>query len=182
MRELSLHILDIAQNSIAALASVIEIRIDENPVQDRLTIQITDNGKGIPEQQLAQATDPFFTSRTTRRVGLGLALLARAAEEAQGGLGIRSKVGTGTKVTATFCHSHIDRAPIGDLAGTMLAIIMLNPTTEVVYHHTYLEKTFCIDTRQIKYELGEIAINHPAVVSWLEEALREGIDDLYGGD
>lgn len=182
MRELSLHILDIVQNSIAASASFIEIRIDENPVRDLLTIEITDDGKGIPEQQLVKVADPFFTSRTTRRVGLGLALLARAAEEAQGELVIRSGVGVGTKVTATFRYSHIDRAPLGDQAGTLLAIIMLNPAIEVVYHHTYQEKSFYLDTREIKSELGAIAIHHPTVASWLEETLRAGIEELYGGD
>jgi hypothetical protein len=182
MRELSLHILDIAQNSIVASASVVEINIDENSVQDLLTIQIADNGRGIPQHQLAQVTDPFFTSRKTRGVGLGLALFAQAAEGAEGELLIDSKIGTGTKATATFRYNHIDRAPLGDLAGTLLGVIMLNPEVEVVYQHTYREKTLCIDTRQIKNELGGIAINHPAVVSWLEGFIREGIDDLYGGE
>ncbi len=182
MRELSLHILDIAQNSIAASASIIEIYIDENSIQDRLTIQIADNGRGIPQDQLAQVMDPFFTSRKTRGVGLGLALFAQAAQGAEGELLIDSNVGTGTTVTATFRYSHIDRAPLGDLAGTLLGVIMLNPEVEVVYQHTCLERTLCIDTREIKSELGSIAINHPAVMNWLEGFVREGIDDLYGGE
>lgn len=182
MQELSLHILDIVQNSIAALASEIQIDIDENLDQDLLTIQIADNGTGISQQKLAQVTDPFFTSRTTRGVGLGLSLFAQAAEATEGELVIESKVNTGTKVTATFRHSHIDRAPLGDLAGTLIAIIMLNPKVEVIYYHIYRGKNFCVDTRQIKDVLGDVAINHPDVLIWLEGVVRKGIDDLYGGE
>ncbi|NLL47813.1 MAG: sensor histidine kinase [Firmicutes bacterium] len=182
MRELSLHILDIVQNSIAALASLIEIQIDEDLARDQLTIQIADNGKGIHKELLDQVTDPFFTSRKTRRVGLGLALFAQAAEGAEGEFRIDSEVGKGTKVTATFRYHHIDRAPFGDLAGTLLAVIMLNPDLDVVYRHSYRDKTLCLDTREIKRELGEVAINHPTMISWLEGFMQEGIDDLYGGE
>ena len=182
MRELSLHILDIAQNSIAASASLVTILIDEDPARDLLTIEIRDNGCGIPKKQLTQVTDPFFTSRKTREVGLGLALFSRAAELAEGEFLIDSTAGIGTKVRASFRHSHLERAPLGDLAGTLFGIIALNPGVEVVYRHNYCARTLSIDTREIKHELGDIAINHPAVVSWLECFIREEIDDLYRGD
>ncbi|NMB01884.1 MAG: ATP-binding protein [Firmicutes bacterium] len=182
MRELSLHILDIAQNSIAASASLVEIRINEDPARDLLIIEIYDNGQGIAEKQLAQITDPFFTSRTTREVGLGLALFAQAAARANGSLKVDSTVGEGTRVLATFSHSHLDRAPLGDLVGTLLGLIVLNPEIDVVYQHNYNDKTLLIDTRRIKSELGGIVISHPAVTNWLRGFIQEGLDDLYGGE
>ncbi|MDI9485370.1 MAG: ATP-binding protein [Bacillota bacterium] len=182
MRELSLHILDIVQNSIAAGASLVELHVVEDLAGDWLVIEIADDGKGIPQQQLGQVTDPFFTSRTTRPVGLGLALFSKAAEQAEGELLIDSQVGIGTKVRAVFRYSHIDRVPLGDIAGTVLAIISLNPQVDVVYRHSFCESAFSIDTRRIKHELDAVEISHPAVASWLESFLRQGIDDLYRGD
>lgn len=182
MRELSLHILDIAQNSIAASASLISISIDENPAVDLLTIVISDNGSGIAPKHLNQITDPFYTSRKTREVGLGLALFSQAAWRSGGELKVNSTVGRGTEVTATFRYSHIDRPPLGDLAGTLLGLIVLNPEIDIVYHHQYKAKTFALDTRVIKKELGGVAVNHRAVVSWLKGFIYEGLDDLYGGE
>lgn len=182
MRELALHILDIAQNSLAAGASLLTITINENLAADLLTIEISDNGRGIPTAQLPQLTNPFFTSRVTREVGLGLPLLAQAAQRAEGHLEIDSKVGSGTKVTATFRHSHLDRAPLGDLIGTLLSIITLNPKVDLIYQHHFRNRTFLFDTREIKHELGAVAINHPTVIHWLQGFLRAELDDLYGGE
>src|SRR5690554_4683283 len=123
MRELSLHVLDIVQNSINAAASLISVYINEDIIEDLLTIKIKDNGRGIPEENLSQITDPFFTSRKTREVGLGLSLFAEAAWRCDGDFKIDSIVEKGTEVETLFRYSHIDRAPLGDIQGTLLTLI-----------------------------------------------------------
>ncbi len=182
MRELSLHILDIAQNSIAASASLVGISIDEKPAEDLLRIIITDNGRGIPQSMLKQITDPFYTTKKTREVGLGLSLFAQAAQRAGGDLVVKSTVGVGTEVTATFIYHHLDRAPIGDIAGTLHGLILMNPEIDIIYQHTYEDSIFTLDTRDIKAELGGVPINHQAVTMWLRKFITQGLEDLYGGE
>jgi anti-sigma regulatory factor (Ser/Thr protein kinase) len=124
MRELSLHILDILQNSVEAGATRVELTIDEDLAADRLTITIEDNGRGIPPEKLPALFDPFYTTRSTRHVGLGLPLLKAAAERCNGDVTVASEVGAGTTLTAAFQHSHLDRAPLGDLTGTLLTFVL----------------------------------------------------------
>lgn len=181
MRELALHILDIAQNSIAARASLIEIKIEEELANDRFTITLTDDGRGISENDLQHVADPFFTTRKTRGVGLGLSLLGQAAERTGGKLVVSSRVGVGTKVDAVFQHSHIDRAPLGDIQGTILALIVLNPQVDFIYNHTLNGRTFTLDTRVIKGKLGEVPISHAAVVGWIRDFITAGLEQLQGG-
>ena len=123
MEDLSLHILDIAENAIAARAKRIEISVVEEPREDRLTIEIQDDGIGMDEEVSQKAVDPFFTTRSSRRVGLGLSLMAQAAQEAGGSLRIESELGKGTKVTATFQYHHIDRKPLGSMVETMMTLL-----------------------------------------------------------
>jgi len=124
MEDLSLHVLDIAENSIAAGAKHVEIRVRESRREDRLSIEIIDNGRGMSEDMLQKATDPFFTTRTTRRVGLGLSLFEQAAKRAGGEFKIASCPGAGTKVTGVFQYSHVDRQPLGDMDQTILALVV----------------------------------------------------------
>ena len=135
MRDLSLHILDIAENSINAGAKNIEIGIDENIKKDLLTVNISDDGIGMDAEMKEKVTDPFVTSRTTRRVGLGLPLLKLAAEIANGKLRIESVKGKGTKITATFQLSHIDRKPIGKVSDTILTLVAGNPEVNIKFRH-----------------------------------------------
>lgn len=181
MRELALHVLDLVQNSIRAAASLIEIGLLEDPVADRLVLRIVDNGKGIPEEKLSQVTSPFFTSRTTREVGLGLSLLEQAVKLTQGELQLKSKEEQGTELAASFTLSHLDRPPLGDLTGTLMALIVPNPELDFVYEHCCGERCFKLDTREIKRELNGVAINHPEVVKWLRSYVTEGIQQLRGG-
>lgn len=181
MRELALHILDLAQNSIRAAASVIHIELVEHREADRLVLRIGDNGKGIGPEDLPRVTNPFFTSRTTREVGLGLSLLQQAARRSGGELTVKSQLGTGTEVTATFTLSHWDRPPLGDLEGTLISLIVPNPQLELVYEHRCGAQSFRLDTREIKRELGELPLSHPEVVKWLRSCIREGIQELRGG-
>jgi hypothetical protein len=173
MRELSLHILDILENSLEAGATRIELTIDEDLAADRLTMTVEDNGRGMSEEQLARVADPFFTTRRTRHVGLGIPLFQAAAERCNGGLTITSQVGQGTTVRATFQHSHIDRAPLGDISGTLLAVILAGPCN-VQYTHRVDGREFGFDTAEIRAELGDTPLAHPTVRQWLQELIAEG--------
>jgi len=173
MRELSLHILDAMENSLEAGATLIEVTIEEDLAADWLTITIRDNGRGMGEEQLIRVSDPFFTTRSTRHVGLGVPLFKAAAERCNGSLTITSQLGKGTTLQATFQHSHIDRAPLGDITGTLLAII-LSGVCDVHYVHRVDRREFTFHTADIRAELGEIPLTHPAVRRWLEEFITEG--------
>ena len=149
MEDLSLHILDVAENSIAASARKIEIRIDENQAKDLLTIEIEDDGKGMNEQMRQKAFDPFFTTRTTRKVGLGLPLLAQAARESGGTIELDSGPDRGTKVTATFRLSHPDCKPMGDIGLTIRTLVTAHPDIDFVYEQKTNGSVYRFDSREI---------------------------------
>lgn len=178
MRELALHIMDIAENGIPAQATRIEIRVHENKVQNRLVIMVRDNGRGIPQEMLARITDPFVTSRTTRRVGMGLSLLKAAAERCEGTFAIVSEPGKGTQVTAEFQYDHIDRAPLGDMVGSITLLIAGNPQVDFVYTHMWNTEEFMLDTAEIKAELGDIPISDPSVIKYLKQMISEALDRM----
>ena len=149
MEDLSLHILDIAENSISASAKRIEIRIDEDQAKDLLTIEIKDDGKGMNEHALQKALDPFFTTRKTRKVGLGLSLLAQATRQSDGKIELSSAPGKGTTVKATFRLSHLDCKPIGDINETIRVLVAGNPGIDFLYEHKKNNSLYCFDTREI---------------------------------
>ncbi|NLJ86265.1 MAG: ATP-binding protein [Firmicutes bacterium] len=181
MREIALHVLDLVQNSLRAGARLIKVEIVEDTHLDSLVITIKDDGCGMERALLEKVLDPFTTTRTTRKVGLGLPLLKMAAERAAGELSIDSKPGEGTVVTARFQHSHIDRMPLGDMAGSMLTAIISNPAVDVVYRHRVDQRAWEVDTRTIKAEVGEEALTLPVVIQWLKSYLEQGVSYLYGG-
>ena len=148
MEDLSLHILDIAENSISASAGRIEIRIDEDQANDLLTIEITDDGRGMDEETLKKALDPFFTTRTTRRVGLGLSLLAQAARQSDGRFDLNSVPDEGTTVKATFRLSHPDCKPMGDIGETIRTLVTAHPEIDFLYEHKKDNSTYRFDTRE----------------------------------
>jgi len=152
MEDLSLHILDIVENSIAAMAGRIEIRIDENRANDLVTIEIKDDGNGMDEQALKKALDPFFTTRKTRRVGLGLSLLARAARDSEGTFDLSSSPGEGTTVKATFRLSHPDCKPMGDIGQTIQVLVVSHPEIGFLYEHKNENSTYRFDTREVRKE------------------------------
>jgi hypothetical protein len=178
LRELSLHILDIVENGITAGADCIHIDVIESRTADFLTIKIRDNGRGIPAEKLAKLKDPFVTSRTTRRVGLGLPLLAAAAERCDGKLAVEAGTVGGTAVTATFRYSHIDRAPMGDMASTLATLLMGNPQIDFVYTHVIDSQEFILDTRELKKELGDHSLEDPMVVHRLGVNIRTSLNQL----
>lgn len=178
MRELSLHILDIVENGITAGADCIHIDVIVSRAEDFLTIVIRDNGRGIPAEKLNNLTDPFVTTRTTRRVGLGLSLLSAAAERCDGKLKVAVGTVGGTEVTATFRYSHIDRAPIGDMASTMATLLMGNPHIDFVYRHVIDNQEFILDTRELKKELEAHSLEDPMVIYRLGAGIRTSLNQL----
>lgn len=180
MRELSLHVLDIAQNSLSAGAGLVDIAVEEDEAADRLTLRVADDGRGMTEEQVRRVTDPFYTTRTTRRVGLGIPLFRMAAEMAGGGLTVRSRPGEGTVVEAVFRLSHIDRPPLGDMNATVTALIGLNPGRDFRYRRVRGGQEFTLDTRELRKTLDGVPLDHPEVAAWIRDYLREQTDALTG--
>jgi hypothetical protein len=178
VRELALHLLDIAENSVAAGASSVQIRVVEDTRLDRLNLSVIDDGKGMNPETVAQVTDPFFTSRTTRKVGLGLPLLKEAAEACQGSLQIISALGRGTTVKVEFQRSHIDRMPLGDLPATYLTLLVTDPQIRWQFNYQVDEREFDFDSQPIMQALGDLAITEPQVLAYLRETLAEGVAEV----
>lgn len=180
MEDISLHILDIAENSVAAGATLIGIRLVDRRDENSFVVEIEDNGKGMPEDLADKALDPFFTSRTTRSVGLGLSLLAQAARETGGDISIKSTAGTGTIVRALFRPAHIDMKPLGDIAETLVVLIAGNPDIDFAFIYDYDkgDRPFSFDTRDIRAELENIPINAPEVISVLRHSLNMSLTDI----
>lgn len=179
MRELSLNVLDIAQNSIYAGATLIEIDINENFNSGITTIKIIDNGKGMTDKQVNSVKDPFYTTRKTRKVGLGIPFFKMAAEMTGGNLEIDSSLGIGTTITATFINSNIDMIPIGDINSTISILIKCNPNLDFVFRRTVNDSQFVLDTREIKTILGEdVPLNNPDVSIWINDFLKENSEKI----
>jgi hypothetical protein len=155
MQDLSLHILDVAENSLRAGATRVEIRIAEDVAGDLLRLEISDNGQGMEPELCQRVISPFVTSREDRRVGLGLALLAQASREAGGECHVESQPGKGTRVTATFRHSHIDRKPLGDLGETFVALAATNPQVDFLLEIQGGGETRRLDTRDLRSNQGK---------------------------
>jgi anti-sigma regulatory factor (Ser/Thr protein kinase) len=179
LKELSLHILDLAENSIKARATIIRITIIEDFSKDILSIVIEDNGSGMDEEFLKVVADPFITTRTTRNVGLGVSLMKAASERCDGSFSIDSTKGKGTKVTSTFKHSHIDRAPIGNVGQTIVALINHNDAIEYVYTHNIDDQRFIFDTREIKKLIEGVSIRKNEILLWISEYINDNINNLY---
>lgn len=181
MRELSLNVLDIAQNSISANASLITIEITENKKCNTLSIDISDNGRGMNAEQLKSVQDPFYTTRTTRKVGMGIPLFKMAAEMTGGSFNIESEQGVGTKVSTVFKTDTVDFIPLGDICSTVIMLVTMNTDRDFVYIHRVDENEFLFDTRNIKEILGDVPLDSTDVVSWMKEFIEENINNLYGG-
>ena len=175
------HILDITENSIRAGAKLIEIIIDEDSEKDLLTVEIIDNGCGMPLEMVKKVLDPFYTTKTVRRVGLGLPLLKDAAERAGGSFQLNSQENSGTSVKATFGLSHLDRQPLGAIINTMVILIISNSDIDFFYKHRHNDRRFEMDTRVIRNEIDNVPIIHPEIIKyikgviahWLAQILKE---------
>ncbi len=178
MREIALNILDIAENSVKAKAKLVEI--DVVATDDLLTVSIVDDGTGMDKEFLARVTDPFTTTRTTRKVGMGIPLFKMASEMAGGKFEISSEKGVGTSVKATFQISHIDRAPLGDLADTMVTLLSSEKDTDFRLHVAVNNNTFDFDTRELKAELGGIPVDTPEILVFVRDMIKDNIINIGG--
>jgi signal transduction histidine kinase len=173
MKELSLHILDILQNSITAQANLIEIEVFENKMKNVYSIGIKDNGKGMSEEILSHVTDPYCTSRTTRKVGLGIPLFKQNAERSEGSFTINSVLGKGTVLKAIFQHNNIDRPMLGDIAGVIVLTAAANENIRFIFTHTTETGEYIFDTDDIKEAMDGMSINQPQVIRYLKEMIKE---------
>lgn len=178
MRELALHLLDIAENSVAAQARNITLTVVEDLACDRLHLAVEDDGKGMDAEMVAQVVDPFVTSRTTRKVGLGIPLLKEAAEACNGFLTIASTPGKGTLVDVEFQHSHIDRMPLGDVAGTMLSLVVAYPSVHWRLVYKVNNQEFEFDDLPIKETLDGVPLTEPQILAFVRQMLQDGICEI----
>lgn len=181
MTELSLNVLDIAQNSILARATLIEIDITADTSKDLLRIRIKDNGCGMTRAQADRAQDPFFTTRTARTVGLGIPFYRYAALSTGGSFSIQSIPGSGTAVSAVFCLSHIDRMPLGNMTDTMHTLITLNAQIDFLYTYCIDDRSFHLDTREFRERLEDIPFYAPQVSSYIRDYLSEHKNEVDNG-
>lgn len=179
MKDLSLHILDIVQNSIRAKAKLIGIEIEELPSQDQFIVTITDDGTGMSDEEQTRAVDPFYTSRTTRKVGLGLSLFKQNAEQTGGSFLIESAQGKGTKVKAVFGFKHFDRPILGDLVGCLLILICSPGNIDYVFQHKTPSGEYIFDTREIREALGDVPIDYPEVRAFLKEMIEGNLEQIH---
>ena len=182
MKELSLNILDITENSVKAKATLVEILLTEN--EDTLTITIKDNGTGMTEEVLRSVTNPFYTTRTTRKVGMGIPLFKFAAEQTGGRLDIESRhcdsfpEGHGTTVSATFCKTHIDFTPLGDIVSTVTTLIQGHPDVDFCFEHSFGKNTVSLDTRELRAVLDGIPLDSFEILLWIRENLEEQYNSI----
>ena len=181
MRELSLNVMDVAQNSVRAEATLVRISVTESDKDDRLVIEIADNGCGMTQEQVQQVIDPFFTTRTTRKVGLGVPLFKLSAEQTGGSFDIQSEKGVGTTTTASYVKSHVDMTPLGDINSTVKILIQCNPQIDFVYTCTTDNGSFTLDTRELREVLGDVSLDTPDVLLWIGDYLEENTKNIYGG-
>lgn len=174
MEDISLHILDIAENSVRADAKKIEITITRDEKNDLLRVEVIDDGRGMDSRTLARIRDPFFTTKR-KKTGLGIPLLSQTAEQSGGKVTVDSSPGKGTKVVATFGWSHVDRPAIGNMTETLMTLIMGHPELEVVFTERNGDRVFRFDTREIKDELEDVPISTPEALSAVRDLLQEEI-------
>jgi hypothetical protein len=178
VRELALHLLDNAENSVAAGAQSVSLAVEEDLAHDRLRITVCDDGPGMDPASLARAGDPCNPTRTTRKVGLGIPLLKAAAEACNGSLQLASALGHGTCLAAEFQHGPLDRMPLGDLAGTWLILLVAHPDVHWQFHYRVGPAAFQFDDQDLKCELGDVPLTEPAVLRYLRERLAAGISGV----
>lgn len=168
-----MNVLDIVQNSIKAKASLITIAVEKNTFQKELSITIDDNGCGMTAEQVNRVTDPFYTTRTTRKVGLGVPFFKMSAEMTGGNFRIDSKPGRGTTIVARYCYEHIDMLPLGDMAATMTSLLSVNPDVDFVYRYSVNDRGFTLDTREVKSVLEGLPVNSNEVLSFVRDFILE---------
>lgn len=180
LTEISLNVIDIVRNSIRAGASRIRIEISIDKTKNELRLLVADNGSGMSEEQLRKVTDPFFTSRSSRNVGLGIPFLKQAAECTGGTFAIKSEPGIGTEVLASFNQKHIDCMPLGDINESIYSLIITSNEIDYVYTYSVDDRSFTLDTAEMRRTLGGIPMQNPEVSSFIRSYLKENTDEVNG--
>lgn len=179
MKDMSLHILDIAENSIEAGATRVEISLRHDIGADRFVLRVEDDGRGVETEK--KETDRFYTSKGDKRFGLGIPLLAQAARECNGEFSLdRKKAGRGTVLTAVFQRSHIDMKPLGDVGATLATLLAGHPEVDYVLDYEVDGSSFRLDTGDIRKELEGLPLNFPSVLQYVQEQVTEGIRRTNG--
>ncbi|WMJ75900.1 MULTISPECIES: ATP-binding protein [unclassified Sedimentibacter] len=178
MKEISMHILDIVMNSIKAGATLIEINIYDSIKNNCLIITIKDNGIGMSSETAKLVTDPFFTTRTTRKVGLGIPMLKEACERCNGSMEINSEIGKGTVIKCCFERNNIDRAPLGNMGDTIMTIVNSLEECELIYNHKTDEGTFSLNTTEVREVLDGASIKSGKILLWVKEYVNENIKSI----
>ena len=181
MRELADNILDIAQNSISAKASLVEIDIAVSHEKDSVSLAFIDDGCGMSKEMAAAVVDPFTTTRKTRKVGLGLPFLKQTAEMTGGDFSLESEIGKGTTVAVRFGLSSIDRPPMGDVPGALYTLVLMNPQVDFRFVYDYDGNAFVFDTREIRETIAPLPLSHPEISAWIKDCLYQEITELHGG-
>ena len=179
MEEISLHLLDVCQNSLKANATLIQILVTEDPTSDILSIDLIDDGDGMSSEIVQRVSDPFYTTRTTRKVGLGISFFKMSAEATNGHFIIESQEGVGTKIHATFHKNHIDCIPMGEIEDTLIILALNDQATDIYYHHAIGKVQFEFDTRAIKDILKDTPFTEPGVIEWMKEYIKEGMNNIH---
>ncbi|SMO74983.1 Histidine kinase-, DNA gyrase B-, and HSP90-like ATPase [Saccharicrinis carchari] len=178
MRDISMHLLDIVGNSVRAGAALVEVSVIENTNEDTMVLIVKDNGCGMDKETIAKAMDPFFTSRTTRKVGMGIPLLQQNAQLTGGNVLIESQPGNGTLLTATFIRSHIDRPPMGDLPGTLSLMVAGNPNVDFCFTYRINEQEYIFNSRSVKSVLDGVEISQAPVIKFIKEMINENLTEI----
>lgn len=181
MTEISLNILDIAENSVKAGAKLTEISVVADNKLNRLTVMLKDDGCGMNEKQLESVIDPFYTTRTTRKVGLGIPFFKESAETAGGSFEIKSQVGVGTTVTAVYQLNHIDRMPMGDICATIHTLVTMHDDIDFLFTYRIDQNEFVLDTREFREILGGISFKEPEISNYIKDYLKENIASVGEG-
>jgi len=179
LKEISLHILDLIENSINADSKVVKLYVIEDIRKDIFKVIIEDDGKGMDEEFLKQVENPFVTTRTTRKVGLGISLVKANAIMCDGNFKIDSKKDIGTKLEVEFRFSHIDRPPLGDMTSTIICIINNDKNVDLYYKHSVNDSEFILDTKEVKEIVGEENIGSIDVIMWIKDYIKENLEKLY---
>jgi len=178
VREISLHILDLARNSLEAGATEVSVSVVESAERDRLEVVVADNGHGMDEETAQRATDAFFSTRSTRRQGLGLALWRATCERCEGAVEVESRPGAGTVVRGTLALGHWDRPPLGDMGAVIQALACEAERVRLRYRHEVDGKVFELDTEALRRELGEVPLTAPSVLQWIARHVNEGLGEI----
>jgi len=181
MVELSLHVLDIVQNSIEAGATEVRVTVRDRPDERSIVLAVDDNGRGMDPEFVERVTDPFVTTRTTRKVGLGLPLLKQVAQASGGDMDIVSTKGKGTTVRAHFLRDNIDTPPLGDIPSSLAVAIATDPRVRFVYRYEGAKGAFEFDSFQVAELLGDVPVSEPSVVQWIKEYLKQKTREVSGG-